>query len=119
MTAIARVTLTILLAAIFVTSTSTLPPNVREQVWRHRNLGKAYYENPMTQLKAVDEFKQALALAPNPALARVYERVRREEEAERLRQQIEAANASRLAPLKARLDALRTQGNAGHAPTSD
>src|SRR5579871_511968 len=32
---------------------------------------------------------------------------RREEEAERLRQQVEAANASRLAPLKARLDALR------------
>ena len=44
---------------------------------------------------------------------------RREEEAETQRQQIEAANASRLAPLKARLDALRTQGNAGHAPTSD
>jgi uncharacterized protein (DUF433 family) len=32
---------------------------------------------------------------------------RREEEAEQLRQQIEAANASRLAPLKARLDAVR------------
>src|SRR5437588_38194 len=65
MTAIVRVTLTILLAAIFVTSTPPLPPNVREQVWRHRNLGKAYYENPMTQLKAVDEFKQALELAPD------------------------------------------------------
>ena len=65
MTAIVRVTLTILLAAIFVTSTPPLPPNIREQVWRHRNLGKAYYENPMTQLKAVDEFKQALELAPD------------------------------------------------------
>lgn len=44
---------------------------------------------------------------------------RREEEAETLRQQIEAANASRLAPLKARLDAVRAQGDGGHAPTPD
>jgi uncharacterized protein (DUF433 family) len=44
---------------------------------------------------------------------------RREEEAETLRQQIEAANASRLAPLKARLDTVRAQGNGGHAPTAD
>jgi uncharacterized protein (DUF433 family) len=43
----------------------------------------------------------------------------REEEAEKLRQEIEAANASRLAPLKARLDAVRAQGNGGHAPTTD
>jgi uncharacterized protein (DUF433 family) len=44
---------------------------------------------------------------------------RREEDAEELREQIEAANASRLAPLKARLDATRGQGNGGHAPTTD
>src|SRR5256885_3800611 len=44
---------------------------------------------------------------------------RREGEAEELRYQIEAANASRLAPLKARLDAVRAQGNGGHAPTAD
>jgi uncharacterized protein (DUF433 family) len=44
---------------------------------------------------------------------------RREEEAEKLRQEIESANASRLAPLKARLDALQAQGNGGHAPTPD
>ena len=44
---------------------------------------------------------------------------RREEEAENLRQEIEAANASRLAPLKARLDAVKAQGNGGHAPTTD
>ena len=43
----------------------------------------------------------------------------REEEAEKLRQQIETANASRLAPLKARLDAVRSQGNGGHAPIAD
>jgi uncharacterized protein (DUF433 family) len=43
----------------------------------------------------------------------------REAQAEELRQQIESANASRLAPLKARLDAVRTQRNGGHAPTVD
>jgi uncharacterized protein (DUF433 family) len=44
---------------------------------------------------------------------------RREEEAETLRQQIEAANAERLGPLKARLEAVRAEGNGGHAPTAD
>ena len=44
---------------------------------------------------------------------------RRDEEAEKLRQEIEAANASRLVPLKARLDAVRAQGTGGHAPTAD
>jgi uncharacterized protein (DUF433 family) len=43
----------------------------------------------------------------------------REEEAEKLRHQIEAANAPRQARLKARLDAVRVQGNGGHAPTAD
>src|SRR5215472_12414780 len=37
----------------------------REEVQRHRNLGKAFYENPTTQLQAVDEFRQALALMPD------------------------------------------------------
>ncbi len=44
---------------------------------------------------------------------------RREEEAEKLRQEIETANASRLASLKARLDAVRATGENGHAPTTD
>lgn len=44
---------------------------------------------------------------------------RREEEAEKLRQEIETANSSRLAPLKARLEALRTKGNGDHAPPTD
>jgi uncharacterized protein (DUF433 family) len=42
---------------------------------------------------------------------------RREEEAEQLRRQIEAANASRLASLKARFDGARPQGNGGDAST--
>ena len=36
-----------------------------EALWHHRNLGKAFYENPTTQQRAVDEFKKALDLAPN------------------------------------------------------
>jgi len=44
---------------------------------------------------------------------------RREEEAEKLRGEIEAANADRLALLKARLDAVGSVGNGGHAPTTD
>jgi len=60
-----------LLSLAFLSSTPDLPSNVREQVWRHRNLGKAYYENPMTQIKAVEEFKLALDLAPNSTRDRV------------------------------------------------
>src|SRR5712664_3262542 len=46
----------------------------REQqdlLWRHRNLGKAFYENPTTQKEAVIEFKQALDVAPESARERV------------------------------------------------
>ncbi len=43
----------------------------------------------------------------------------REEEAEQLRQQINAANAGRLTPLKARLDAVRAQGNGDDASPTD
>jgi predicted Zn-dependent protease len=32
---------------------------------QHRNLGRAFYENPTTQAEAVVEFKKALDLAPN------------------------------------------------------
>jgi tetratricopeptide (TPR) repeat protein len=39
--------------------------DVAEQLWHHRNLGKAFFENPTTQKEAIDEFKRALDLAPN------------------------------------------------------
>ncbi|HEV2989417.1 MAG TPA: FG-GAP-like repeat-containing protein, partial [Candidatus Angelobacter sp.] len=61
----------LLLSLTLFVSGPNLPPNVREQVWHHRNLGKAYYENPMTQVKAVTEFKQALELAPDSTRDRV------------------------------------------------
>jgi len=40
------------------------PPSNEERLWRHRNLGKAFYENPTTHAQAVEEFRQALTLAP-------------------------------------------------------
>ena len=39
------------------------PNDVR--IWQHRNLGKAFYENPTTHPEAVEELRQALALAPD------------------------------------------------------
>ncbi|MBV8844396.1 MAG: VCBS repeat-containing protein, partial [Bryobacterales bacterium] len=39
--------------------------NPQELLTQHRNLGKAYYENPATQQEAVREFQAALRLAPN------------------------------------------------------
>jgi hypothetical protein len=36
-----------------------------ETLQRHRNLGKAFYENPTTHAEAIAEFKKALDLAPN------------------------------------------------------
>src|SRR5690242_13669109 len=43
----------------------------QDLLWRHRNLGKAFYENPTTQKEAVIEFKQALDVAPDSARERV------------------------------------------------
>src|SRR5580658_2449038 len=37
------------------------------RIWQHRNLGKAFYENPTTHKEAAEELRQALALAPNSA----------------------------------------------------
>src|SRR5260370_11540044 len=42
-----------------------------DEIWKQRNLGKAFYENPTTQVQAVDEFKKALTLAPNSARERL------------------------------------------------
>ncbi|MCH8820115.1 MAG: VCBS repeat-containing protein, partial [Acidobacteria bacterium] len=41
------------------------PPDVSEQLWSHRNLGKAFYENQTTHLLAVEQFRKALELAPD------------------------------------------------------
>src|SRR5579862_4568369 len=43
------------------------PQNNENLLRQHRNLGKAFYENPTTKQEAVQEFQQALALAPDSA----------------------------------------------------
>ena len=40
-------------------------------LWHHRNLGKAFYENPTTQKEAVEQFKEALDMDPNSVRERV------------------------------------------------
>jgi Tfp pilus assembly protein PilF len=42
-----------------------------DALWHHRNLGKAFYENPTTGPLAVGEFRKALDLAPDSARERV------------------------------------------------
>ena len=55
-----------LLPMVFLLLGASPPdPAAREELlWRHRNLGKAFYENPTTQNQAVAELKPALDLAP-------------------------------------------------------
>jgi Flp pilus assembly protein TadD len=46
--------------------------NTREDLlWQHRNLGKAFYENPTTLQQAVGEFRKALDLNPGSARERL------------------------------------------------
>ncbi|HTW67941.1 MAG TPA: tetratricopeptide repeat protein, partial [Bryobacteraceae bacterium] len=40
-------------------------PQPENQLWEHRNLGKAFYENPDTHVQAVEELRAALKLAPD------------------------------------------------------
>jgi tetratricopeptide (TPR) repeat protein len=47
------------------------PAAVAGRLARHRNLGKAFFENPTTHNEAVAEFKQALDLAPDSARDRL------------------------------------------------
>ncbi|HJZ96779.1 MAG TPA: FG-GAP-like repeat-containing protein, partial [Candidatus Solibacter sp.] len=47
------------------------PRAAQNELWQHRNLGKAFYENPTTQKQAVEEFRKALALAPDSIRERI------------------------------------------------
>jgi len=51
-------------AALVLMVLAQTPSADQAQLSQHRNLGKAFYENPTTQKQAVDEFRKALALAP-------------------------------------------------------
>jgi tetratricopeptide (TPR) repeat protein len=64
----ARLSTALLVALVAITGpfvrTQSPTGSTGDQLWHHRNLGKAFYENPTTQQQAVDEFKKALDLAP-------------------------------------------------------
>ncbi len=51
--------------AVIVHAQLSQPDQVKLQ--QHRNLGKAFYENPTTQKEALDEFRRAIELAPGSA----------------------------------------------------
>jgi Tfp pilus assembly protein PilF len=55
--------------AALAASPAAQPQN--DELSQHRNLGKAFYENPTTQQQAVEEFKKALDLAPASPRERV------------------------------------------------
>ena len=47
------------------------PPADNDKLWEHRNLGKAFYENPTTHQEAVEEFRKALEIAPQSVRERI------------------------------------------------
>ena len=59
-----------LLVTLFAAAPLLSAPHLSRDdlIWQHRNLGKAFYENPTTQKEAVAEFRKALDL--NPASVR-------------------------------------------------
>lgn len=46
-------------------------PHTEDLLWQHRNLGKAFYENPDTHLQAVTELREALRLKPDSVRERI------------------------------------------------
>ncbi len=60
------VAFTVILLAFILAAGCSKPRN-QDLLDQHRNLGKAFYENPTTQQEAVREFQQALAIAPDSA----------------------------------------------------
>ncbi len=58
-----------LVCALFLVAADI--PQSENRLWEHRNLGKAFYENPDTHTQAVDELRAALQLAPNSVRERI------------------------------------------------
>jgi tetratricopeptide (TPR) repeat protein len=53
----------VIACALVLIQASGLPAADEQRLASHRNLGKAFYENPTTQKEAVEEFRKALLLA--------------------------------------------------------
>ena len=56
-----------LVALVVILGAGCSKPRDQNLLEQHRNLGKAFYENPTTQQEAVREFQQALEIAPDSA----------------------------------------------------
>src|SRR5271170_7795067 len=84
-----------LVVIAFLLAVACSKPRNQGLLDQHRNLGKAFYENPTTQQEAVHEFQKALEIAPdstrdklNYALA-LLKVTGHEEEAVKLLQQVQ------------------------------
>ena len=51
------------LTFLFLAASTTFAQDTGDQLWHHRNLGKAFYENPATQYEAIGEFVKRLGHA--------------------------------------------------------
>lgn len=51
-------------AGLLLSQSRPAASSKEDTLWQYRNRGKAFYENPTTQLQAVDEFKKALDISP-------------------------------------------------------
>ncbi len=61
----------LLIAAVLLSSGADSAALREAELWRHRILGKAYFEDPDSREKSVSELKQALDLAPKSVRERV------------------------------------------------
>lgn len=57
------------LCALLLAAEVATPP--QDRLWKCRNLGKAFYENPDTHLQAVEQLRAALQLAPDSVRERI------------------------------------------------
>lgn len=56
---------------LLLTAAGADAPPADDRLWEHRNLGKAFYENPDTHVQAVTELHEALLLNPNSVRDRI------------------------------------------------
>src|SRR5438046_10172845 len=59
------------IAVLLVLSAANATREKQDLLWHHRNLGKAFYENPTTLKESAAEFKKALEVSPDSARERV------------------------------------------------
>lgn len=61
----------LLATGVFFVSSGDTDSALQERLWRYRTLGKAFYENPTTQLQAVEQFQLAWKANPTSPVDRL------------------------------------------------